>query len=524
MSDPFIYNPIKIVLTVVIAFLPAILYSIIIRYSERFDRNPWGSIGQAFLWGATLSLVLVIIIRGFFRVEIFPNYEWASDEGFLRLIIICLITPVFAEILKPIGLYFVGGDILEAEDGLIFGAVIGCGYTATENLMFGIYLAPLYGVDIFITVVFVRTMSVMFVHSSATALTCYGITRAMKIKHKSGRFLAFPLFLLAGILIHAGFNYFAYMDMFNVGDVNILVSVSSSVLFSVIFALLLLFIIYFKIHRLDTEEIREAKKVDKEAARLREERPLPPRTRQRPRSGQRGRPRQRQIPMSQQRGRPPPMQRSMRSQPFERDNYYDYPEDYEYSRGMEPRRGPSHLPSSTRVPGSNRSMNGHYDNNYPSRTRSARPPHTRPTMGVVGGSRTRAQASISEPVQRLQRPPGRTLRSTHGQRGPLVQTGTNQITTQKSTATPRATQEQESRIEVIKKKEIKDSEAYDYEIEVDQEGLEEQSASKEEETKTSSISIPGRVPDETGDNPIIKKPKIVKPEEEKTGADIDWDD
>ena len=124
MSDPFIYNPIKIVLTIVIAFLPAILYSIIIRYSEKFDRNPWGSIGQAFLWGATLSLVLVIIIRGFFRVEIFPNYDWASDEGRLRLIIICLITPVFAEILKPIGLFFVSGDILEAEDGLIFGAVI----------------------------------------------------------------------------------------------------------------------------------------------------------------------------------------------------------------------------------------------------------------------------------------------------------------------------------------------------------------------------------------------------------------
>ncbi len=308
MTTPFIYSPDKLIITVLIAFLPSIIYSIIIRYSEKYEREPWGSIGQAFIWGGTLSIVLVIAIRGYFRLDFLPAYIDSSDEQNLRFIVICILTPIIAEIIKPIGLLFVRSDILEAEDGLIYGAVIGCGYTATENLMFGVYLAPLYGINIFVTIVFVRTMSVMFIQSSTTALTCYGVTRAMKVKHRTGRFFAFPIFLFAAIAIHAVFNYFVYMDMFNIGEINIIFSISTSVLFSIIFALLLMFIIYFKIHRLDVADDKK----DKEMAQKRSELE----------AGEGIRPRK--IPQSNIRP-----QRRIVSRPQPRryeDNYYNYPE------------------------------------------------------------------------------------------------------------------------------------------------------------------------------------------------------
>ena len=66
MADPFLFNPVKVIITVLVAFLPPIIYTILIRYSEKYEREPWGSIGQAFLWGATLSIVMVILIRGYF--------------------------------------------------------------------------------------------------------------------------------------------------------------------------------------------------------------------------------------------------------------------------------------------------------------------------------------------------------------------------------------------------------------------------------------------------------------------------
>ncbi len=250
MANPFLLDPMKIIFTILISFIPAIIYAVIVRYSEKYEREPWGSIGQAFLWGGTLAIVIVILIRGFFSVYLEDNYPViASDIQYKTLIIMCLITPLVAELIKPIGLLLVRADLLEAEDGLIYGAVIGLGFTATENLLFGIYLAPLYGIEMFVTVVFMRSMSVMFIQSSTTALTCYGITRAMKVKHKTGRFYAFPLFLLAAIGIHSLFNYIVFSDIFNIGD--ILFSMSSSLLFSIIFAFVLMTMIYFKIYRLD---------------------------------------------------------------------------------------------------------------------------------------------------------------------------------------------------------------------------------------------------------------------------------
>jgi RsiW-degrading membrane proteinase PrsW (M82 family) len=204
-------------------------------------------------------VVLVILIRGFFDINLQEiNPEGASDLQYKTLVLMVLITPFAAELIKPIGLFLVRADITEAEDGLIYGAVIGLGYTATENIMFGIFLAPAFGVNMFITVVFMRSMSVMFIQSSTTALTCYGITRAMKVKHKTGRFYAFPLFLFAAIGIHAGFNYLAFsgaIDLLEVG--NVLSSMSNSLLFSIIFAFIFMILIYVKIYRLDRLDDKE---------------------------------------------------------------------------------------------------------------------------------------------------------------------------------------------------------------------------------------------------------------------------
>jgi RsiW-degrading membrane proteinase PrsW (M82 family) len=315
MADPFLFDPFKVIFTVLVAFIPPIIYTVIVRYSEKYEREAWGSIFQAFLWGGTLAIVLVILIRGFFNFNLEETNEvMASDLQWRTLILMCLITPFFAEIIKPVGLFLVRGDILEAEDGLIYGAVIGLGYTATESLLYGIYLAPVFGLDMFIAVVFMRSMSVMFIQSSTTALTCYGVTRAMKVKHKTGSFWAFPLFLFAAIGIHATFNYIVFMDLFQFGDVDILFSMSSGLLFSIIFAFVLMIFIYTKIYRLDRLDEKPKPDDEEETLTRPEDEPEPmarPRQRPQPPPG----PAPRRFAAA-----PPPPPRGRRT----RDPYYDY--------------------------------------------------------------------------------------------------------------------------------------------------------------------------------------------------------
>jgi RsiW-degrading membrane proteinase PrsW (M82 family) len=249
----------EIVLLIIIAFLPSIIYMVVLRYIEKYDREPWGSLGNVFLWGATMGVVVVIVVRGAFRVHFNDYYpELASDHKMVGLILAVLITPLIAEIIKPLGLLFVRHDIEEAEDGLIYGAVAGLGYAATENLLYGIFLVSIYGMEFFIYVIILRSISVVLLHASATALTGYGVSRATAAKHKVGSIFAFPLFLFAAIGLHSFFNYL----MVSGEGISDLVSVGSSFSLAIVISIFFMGWIYFKIYRLDRLDEKEIESDD----------------------------------------------------------------------------------------------------------------------------------------------------------------------------------------------------------------------------------------------------------------------
>lgn len=263
-------TPEQLIITVLIAFVPSIIYAILIRYVEKYDREPWGNIFSVFLWGATMAIILMILIRGIFKVHFAEYYpKLASDSAYFLLLTACVVTPVVAELLKPIGLFFVSGDIEESEDGLIYGAVAGLGFAATDNLLYGIFLAPLYGIKTFASIIIIRSISVILIHSVTTAIVGYGFSRATAIRHKKGRLYAFPLFLLLAIAIHSAFNYLAITNpQFGTVTLGDLGAVAGSLVFSGALSVILMIIIYSKIYKLDRMDEEEEKKA-REAARKR---------------------------------------------------------------------------------------------------------------------------------------------------------------------------------------------------------------------------------------------------------------
>jgi len=160
----------------------------------------------------------------------------------------CLLTPVIAELIKLLGLFFVRGDLDESEDGLIYGATIGLGFAATETMLYGIFLYPSYGLQVFIYTVLLRTVSVGLLHASVGAVAGYGITRAIAHKHKKGSLLLFPVFLLISIGCHSGFNYIANSTMMG-SSVNL--SYTYALIFSIVIASVTWIIMWVKIIRLD---------------------------------------------------------------------------------------------------------------------------------------------------------------------------------------------------------------------------------------------------------------------------------
>lgn len=202
------------VILFVAAFLPPIIYIIWIRNTERYEREPWSRIASTFAWGAVFGVILGVIFSVIlillFSFTGGAIYEAISEDDYYgTLFLVCVVAPLAEEAAKGLGVFSAGKDLDEVEDGLVYGASVGLGFAATENLLYG-YLALREGLDIFIATAIVRSISSALLHASATSATGYGIGKK-KILGRGHYIL--PYYFLA-VLMHATFNFFASMESY----------------------------------------------------------------------------------------------------------------------------------------------------------------------------------------------------------------------------------------------------------------------------------------------------------------------
>ena len=61
-------NSLEVILLVVMAFLPPIIYAIWIRNTEKYNRERWWPIIFCFIWGATIAVIAAIILEIIFGI------------------------------------------------------------------------------------------------------------------------------------------------------------------------------------------------------------------------------------------------------------------------------------------------------------------------------------------------------------------------------------------------------------------------------------------------------------------------
>lgn len=198
-------------LLVFLSFLPPLIYTIWIRNTERCHRQQWYSILMCFLWGATIAVVAAFILETVLDIPLQNSFSSGDIRPFLLAVVVA---PVVEEFTKPLALRLrsVKSQLSELEDGLIYGAVAGLGFSATENLLYG-YSFLSEGFVIFLALMAMRSFGGCLLHASATALTGYGFGKTMM---KQSSFLGvLPYFLLA-IFLHGFYNFLVSYDFFGV--------------------------------------------------------------------------------------------------------------------------------------------------------------------------------------------------------------------------------------------------------------------------------------------------------------------
>ncbi len=196
-------NRLELILLVFTAFLPPILYAIWIRNTERINREKWSAIAFCFLWGATIAIIAALLLEILLDVSVTVSFQTGSS---LQIIAIIMIAPFAEELVKPLALKrrTVKRELREPEDGLIYGAVAGLGFSATENLFYGWgFLSE--GLFIFLILMLLRSFGGCLLHASATALTGYGYGKTV-LNHTS--FIRVIPYFIVAMLVHGLYNFF----------------------------------------------------------------------------------------------------------------------------------------------------------------------------------------------------------------------------------------------------------------------------------------------------------------------------
>jgi len=201
-------NRIEFILLIAVAFLPPLIYAIWIRNTEKINRERWVPIFFCFLWGASIAIVASIILE-LILGTIAISYFDASRIDFLLVV---FIAPFAEELTKPLALRsrIVKRELDELEDGLIFGAVAGLGFSATENLFYGYDAFISQGLLFFLVLIAIRSFGGCLLHAAATAWTGYGVGRS--VMKKTSLLGVIPFFILA-CFVHAFYNFLVTFEM-----------------------------------------------------------------------------------------------------------------------------------------------------------------------------------------------------------------------------------------------------------------------------------------------------------------------
>lgn len=194
-------NIIEYILLLILAFLPPIIYTVWIRNTEKYHKEKWISIFICFLWGATIAIFAAVILELILNYSLTPSFD---DPNILGLVMLVVIAPIVEEFTKPLALRLktVKKELDELEDGLIYGAVAGLGFSATENFIYGWSFLEV-SLFYFFILITIRSFGACLLHASATALTGYGYGKY--IMNHTTIIRVLPYFLLA-IIVHALYN------------------------------------------------------------------------------------------------------------------------------------------------------------------------------------------------------------------------------------------------------------------------------------------------------------------------------
>lgn len=191
--------------SILAAVVPTLIYTIVLWWFDRYEKEPLPLLTVAFFWGAIPAVIVALVLELIAGVPL-SVLGAASAE----VIGSSAVAPFVEEIAKGMilfALYLVFYKEFDSPiDGIIYGALVGHGFAMTENLLYFLGAWASGGWASWSAVVILRSIVFGLNHAFFSSLTGLGLYLARTSKPFFLRALFAVLGLSAAMLFHAIHN------------------------------------------------------------------------------------------------------------------------------------------------------------------------------------------------------------------------------------------------------------------------------------------------------------------------------
>jgi RsiW-degrading membrane proteinase PrsW (M82 family) len=193
-------------LSCILGLAPMVAYTLLLWLFDRYEKEPWGLLVAAFVWGFIPSAIIALFSQIVLSI---PTAAIFGGNAFsLHLVEAGLIAPVTEEAIKGAGvlllLLIFRREFDSVFDGILYGGLVGFGFAAIENVLYFLDSGSVGGV---IALAFLRAFIFGLNHAFYTSLTGIGLALARYQRNPALRLALAALGFLAAVLAHSLHNF-----------------------------------------------------------------------------------------------------------------------------------------------------------------------------------------------------------------------------------------------------------------------------------------------------------------------------
>jgi protease PrsW len=207
-------DAVDLLILVLVALIPALIYLAWIRRTERYQQDAWGPVLSAFAYGALFATIVAAVLEGIIVSvgtavsQNYPGPEFVflnSNSSLGVFFLVLLVAPLVEEGLKASGVAANRTRLRVIADGPVFGASVGLGFGFFETFLYGLGAFFVGGLAAGIALILVRSISSVLLHGSTTGMFGYGYARSRFGVPGAGS----GAYYLLAVGMHAAFNALA---------------------------------------------------------------------------------------------------------------------------------------------------------------------------------------------------------------------------------------------------------------------------------------------------------------------------